>query len=88
MAEIHLRFLKASGPTDVITFQHGEIFISPETAQRHARAFGTSFEAELRLYIVHGLLHLHGYDDVRPDLAAEMNRRQRKVIHALKHIRA
>lgn len=88
MAEIHRRFLKTAGPTDVITFQHGEILISPETAHRHARAFGSSFEVELRLYIVHGLLHLHGYDDKRRDLAEEMDQTQRKVIHALKRSRA
>src|SRR5688572_24739738 len=37
MAELHRRFLHESGPTDVITFQHGEIFISTETARRQAR---------------------------------------------------
>ncbi|HEX8490662.1 MAG TPA: rRNA maturation RNase YbeY, partial [Chthoniobacterales bacterium] len=63
MAELHRRFLQQPGPTDVITFQHGEIFVSTETARRQARRFGTSLEHELRLYIVHGLLHLHGFDD-------------------------
>src|SRR5215210_7825810 len=37
MAELHRRFLQEPGPTDVITFQHGEIFISTETARSHAR---------------------------------------------------
>src|SRR6266480_4028957 len=40
MALLHRKFLGQSEPTDVLTFQHGEIFISVETAQRHARAFG------------------------------------------------
>jgi probable rRNA maturation factor len=55
--------MNESGPTDVITFQHGEIFISAEMARRNARRFGNSLARELRLYIVHGLLHLHGFDD-------------------------
>ncbi|HLW35538.1 MAG TPA: rRNA maturation RNase YbeY, partial [Chthoniobacterales bacterium] len=63
MAELHLRFMNESGPTDVITFQHGEIFISADTAQANAKRFETSVRHELRLYIVHGLLHLHGFDD-------------------------
>lgn len=63
MAELHKRFMNIAGPTDVITFQHGEIFISVETARRNARLFRTSIERELRLYLVHGLLHLHGFDD-------------------------
>jgi len=63
ISQLHQRFLQTAGPTDVITFQHGEIFISVETARRQAREFGTSFRYELQLYIVHGLLHLRGFDD-------------------------
>ena len=63
MEELHRRFLHLSGPTDVITFQHGEIFVSVQTARKQARRFGHSLEHEIRLYIAHGLLHLHGFDD-------------------------
>lgn len=80
MAELHRRFLHLPGPTDVITFQHGEIFIGAETARTHARQFGTSLELELRLYIAHGLLHLHGFDDKAPAAAAEMERAQEKLV--------
>jgi probable rRNA maturation factor len=80
MAELHRRFLNESGATDVITFQHGEIVISAETARRQARSFGTSLDHELRLYIAHGLLHLRGYDDRTPKGAAEMNRLQEKLV--------
>src|SRR4051812_1218985 len=66
MAQIHRRFLNLAGPTDVITFEHGEIFISVDTAIRQAKRFGTTSEYELRLYLVHGLLHLHGFDDQSP----------------------
>ena len=80
MAELHRRFLQEPGPTDVITFQHGEVFVSTETARRQARAFRTSLEHELRLYIAHGLLHLRGYDDKTSAGAAEMKRLQESVV--------
>ena len=82
MAELHRRFLQQAGPTDVITFQHGEIFISTETARRQARSFRTSFEEEVRLYIAHGLLHLHGFDDTTPLAAEKMRRTQERVVAA------
>ena len=66
-------------PTDVITFQHGEIVISVETAKRQARQFATSLDHELRLYLVHGLLHLHGFDDKTAAGAREMKRVQDKL---------
>jgi probable rRNA maturation factor len=63
MSILHRRFMNEAGPTDVITFQHGEIFISVDTAQRQSRQFGTSTVDEIQLYLVHGILHLQGFDD-------------------------
>jgi probable rRNA maturation factor len=80
MAELHRRFMNDPSPTDVITFQHGEIVISVETAQRQARQFATSLDHELRLYLVHGLLHLHGFDDKTAAGAREMKRVQEKLV--------
>jgi probable rRNA maturation factor len=80
MASLHRKFMHQTGPTDVLTFRHGEIFISVETAKRHARAFGTLLASELRLYIVHGLLHLHGFDDRMQSGAREMERTQEKIL--------
>lgn len=83
MALLHRRFLGQSGSTDVLTFQHGEIFISVHTAQRHARAFGNSLIRELKLYIVHGLLHLHGFDDQTPAEARKMKTVQEKILRGV-----
>jgi len=80
MAELHQRFMKISGPTDVITFQHGEIFISAETARRNARRFRNSLARELQLYLVHGLLHLHGFDDRTPAGSQRMDRLQKRIL--------
>jgi probable rRNA maturation factor len=79
MASLHRQFLNEPGPTDVITFQHGEIFISAETARLQARQFGNSFTQELGLYVVHGLLHLHGFDDRTEDEARQMKATQRRI---------
>jgi len=80
MASLHRQFMNESGTTDVITFQHGEIFISAETARRNARRFGNSLARELRLYVVHGLLHLHGFDDRNEGSARKMEGVQRRIL--------
>jgi len=80
IAKLHQQFMNERGATDVITFQHGEIFISAETAERNARRFRSSFERELRLYLVHGLLHLHGFDDGTAAGAKKMDALQQKVL--------
>ena len=83
MAALHHKFLNQRGPTDVLTFDHGEIFISVETAKRNARAFGISLGDELRLYIVHGLLHLHGFDDRNQASAGVMAKTQQKILRQI-----
>ncbi|MEP6936934.1 MAG: rRNA maturation RNase YbeY [Chthoniobacterales bacterium] len=82
MATLHRKFLGLSGPTDVITFQHGEIAISADTACRNAQEFGTSSEREVQLYIVHGLLHLHGFDDTNAATARVMKCTQNRIVKA------
>jgi len=80
IASLHRQFMNEPGPTDVITFQHGEIFVGVESARRNARRFGNAFERELRLYVVHGLLHLHGFDDRNTASARRMRVVQRKIL--------
>jgi probable rRNA maturation factor len=80
MAAIHEEFMGEAGPTDVITFEHGEIFISAPTARRNARRFGSALMREIELYIVHGLLHLHGFDDRTAAQARVMAKTQRRVL--------
>ncbi len=80
MSQLHRQFLGETGSTDVLTFQHGEIFISAETAKRQARVFGSSLVRELQLYIVHGLLHLHGFGDRTQSEARKMRRTQEKIL--------
>jgi probable rRNA maturation factor len=76
MAAVHEQFLNAHKTTDVISFDHGEILISAETALANARKYRRRLEAEIALYIIHGLLHLNGYDDATAGEAKKMRRVQ------------
>ena len=80
MSQLHRRFMGIPGPTDVITFQHGEIFLSVETARRQSRIHRTSLVGELQLYLVHGLLHLHGFDDREPAGRRRMQALQERIL--------
>lgn len=80
MSALHEQFLQIAGPTDVITFAHGEIFISVQTAKRQARSFRSSLGEELRLYLVHGLLHLRGLSDAESFGRRRMERAQRRIV--------
>jgi probable rRNA maturation factor len=77
---IHRDFLAIDEATDVITFHHGEIFVSVETAEHQAQEFSTSFLEEIHLYIVHGLLHLAGFDDKTKRGRKRMATMQQKIV--------
>lgn len=79
IARVHGEFLDDPTPTDVITFHHGEILISTDTALRQGAEHGQALDAELALYLIHGLMHLAGWDDHEPEEAAEMSRRQEGI---------
>jgi len=93
IAELNERWLGHRGPTDVLTFDLrdepdprqiiGEIIISLDTARREAARRGHAWRHEVLLYIVHGLLHLLGYDDARAKHRAEMHAIEDKVLSAL-----
>jgi len=83
MAELHERFLGKSGPTDVLSFPHGEIVVSADTAAREAKARGIPPLHELVLYVVHGALHLAGHDDRKTKTQKLMRAAERKVLAEL-----
>jgi probable rRNA maturation factor len=88
VSALHRRFMNILGPTDVITFQHGEIFISVETAWRQARQHNTSTLQEIELYIVHGLLHLAGFDDKTAAAARIMRKIQTRIVRCARTVQA
>lgn len=83
MARLHARFSGIPGPTDVLTFHHGEIVVSVDTAASQAPGHGVTTGGEIRRYIVHGLLHLHGYLDADPADRRAMHGVQEAVLAAL-----
>jgi len=72
--ELNLLYLGRYSPTDVLSFNLtgnnqeflADIIISVETAMRNAKIFKKALLDELNLYIIHGILHLFGYDDKTP----------------------
>jgi probable rRNA maturation factor len=79
MSTLHERFMQQTGPTDVLSFDlgtdkrggvlEGEVIVCADVARQRARTRGGTLRAareELTLYVVHGVLHLAGYDDRRP----------------------
>jgi probable rRNA maturation factor len=84
---INRRFLGHDWATDVIAFPLGdgdaEVVVSLERAVAQARARGHPWRAELALYIVHGVLHLHGHDDHEPAARRRMLAAERRVLAAL-----
>lgn len=80
IARVHGEFMDDPTPTDVITFHHGEILVSLETARREGPLHGNSAEEETLLYIVHGLLHLNGHTDLKEPDRSVMHREQEAIV--------
>ncbi len=82
--ELNRKYLDHDNPTDVLSFvleqdgSHliGEIVVSAETAVAAASDYGWDAASELLLYVIHGTLHLVGYDDATPDDAEEMRHQE------------
>ena len=90
IAGLNKRFLDHEGPTDVITFPYsrgkkleGEVVIGVEVAQREAAERGHDVNTELCLYVIHGTLHLCGYDDRDRKGAAQMRTKERAYLKQL-----
>jgi probable rRNA maturation factor len=69
------------GSSDVSASFLGDIAIAPAVARRNARGFGRTFAEEMRILIVHGMLHLMGYDHETD--TGQMDRRERRLRRAL-----
>lgn len=95
LAGLHARFLGNTSATDVITFGGdrangvaGEICVSVDAAARHADATGGRLSDEIALYLVHGWLHLAGYDDLGPAAKRAMRRAEARAMRLLARSRA
>ena len=92
MRRLNRDYRGIDGPTDVLSFAYhegeeapecdetshiGDVVISVETAGRFARELGLSFDREIEFLVIHGALHLAGYDHETDD--GEMNRLERRL---------
>ncbi|MEI6323402.1 MAG: rRNA maturation RNase YbeY [bacterium] len=82
IAKVHRKFLDDSTPTDVITFEHGEILIGVPIAAVNAKKFAHPVNHEVALCAIHGLLHLLGYDDLTEKERLIMHARQDEILAA------
>jgi len=100
IADLNRRYLRREGPTNVIAFPMqegdfsqiapqllGDVVISVDTAEREAREAGIDFEARLDALLVHGILHLFGYDhETEPQEALVMDSKSDEILHMLKSL--
>lgn len=94
MTRLNETYLRHKGSTDVITFDYaepaerqrlkGEIFICVDEAVGQARRFRASWQTELLRYLVHGVLHLCGYDDQRASDRRKMKREEDRLVSELR----
>jgi probable rRNA maturation factor len=82
IAKVHGEFLEDPTPTDVITFEHGEILIGVPIVVSNARKFRHPADHEVALCAIHGLLHLLGYDDLTEKERVIMHARQEEILEA------
>lgn len=94
MRALNSRYRGIDEPTDVLSFAMsedkssfvspvlilGDVLICPEVAAQNAREFGHSFDEELSLLIVHGVLHLLGYRDESEEERKAINNRQKELL--------
>jgi probable rRNA maturation factor len=94
---LNARWRGKDEPTDVLSFAMnegqqvglddavlGDVVISMDTAARQAAERGHSVDRELRVLLVHGLLHLRGYDHIEPADAVVMRAKEAELLRALR----
>ena len=89
---LNKQYLDHGEPTDILTFPlsepnakrlAGELVIGAEIAREQAAGRGHDVQAELALYVIHGILHLCGFDDKSPEDAADMRQREGHYLEKL-----
>jgi len=88
--KLHLKYLGHDYPTDVLAFSlgegdqlEGEVYVDLDTARERHREFESSFEMEVARYVIHGTLHLLGFDDHDSDTRSRMKIREDHYVNAL-----
>jgi len=96
ISELNETYRNKRSPTDVLSFECdsedefeeatmgsfslGDVVIAPDIALSQAKDYGVTFEEEINLLLVHGLLHLCGYDHIKDEEAEEMESLERSIL--------
>ncbi|NGX60339.1 MAG: Endoribonuclease YbeY [Chlamydiae bacterium] len=89
IAQLHAQYFHDPTPTDCITFPYedpnflGEVYVCPKVAEEYVKSHGGDVGEEITLYIVHGFLHLLGYEDTTPQSMKEMRTQEKKRLSTL-----
>lgn len=96
MAEMNEGFLQHEGRTDVLTFDLrddsipvedddcvAEVYVCPDVAVEYSAKFGTTPSYELVLYMIHGMLHLYGEDDIEDEARLSMRKAEKRVMDGI-----
>ncbi|MDY6800405.1 MAG: rRNA maturation RNase YbeY [Bacteroidota bacterium] len=93
LLNINKQYLSHNYFTDIITFNdvqeniiNGDIFISLETVKNNSSRFGVSFDEELCRVMIHGIMHLIGYDDQTEEQKSEMRKKENEYLDRLKNL--
>lgn len=94
LKEINKKYLRHNYATDIITFNYsgdknildGEILISTEEAGFNAKKYNVSYSNELSRLVIHGILHLLEFDDVKKNNKIIMKRMENKLLNKFKFI--
>ena len=92
--KLNRQYFRKNRITDVIALEYkkndsfykdylGDIIIAPEIAKSNAAIYGVKFSDELSLYVIHGILHLLGYDDTTPASKKRIEKKQQEIIASL-----
>ncbi len=91
--DVNMKYLQHDYFTDIITFDYcegnvlsGDLFISVDSVRENSVFFKTEFADELNRVIVHGILHLIGYDDHTPDEQKTMREKENYYLDLRNHI--
>jgi probable rRNA maturation factor len=87
--QINLDYLDHDTYTDIITFDNadeegiieGDIFVSIDRVKENAQDLNVSFDDELHRVLIHGVLHLLGFDDTTPELKNNMREKENESLH-------
>jgi probable rRNA maturation factor len=89
ISDLHQQFFNDPKPTDCISFPLeanssyrllGDVFVCPKVAINYASKHGLDSYQELTLYVIHGLLHLVGYDDIKSEDRKKMRAAERRLM--------